>query len=56
MRTRGHASSLGWGKVIQERDKFVICGNLWEVCVAETRVWSDVEDCSWGSVLVLTGS
>ena len=26
MGTRGHASSLGWGKIIRERDKFgVMC-------------------------------
>ena len=31
-------------------------GNWWEVCVVETRVWCDAEDCIWGSVLVLTGS
>ena len=30
--------------------------NWWEVCVDETRVWCDVEDCSWGCVLVLIGS
>ena len=24
--------------------------NWWEVCVDETRVWCDVEDCSWGCV------
>ena len=31
-------------------------GNWLEVCVGETRVWCDAEDCSWGSVLVLTYS
>ena len=25
-------------------------GNWWEVCVGETRVWCDAEDCSLGSV------
>ena len=30
--------------------------NWWEVCVDETRVWYNAEDCSWDYVLVLTGS
>ena len=58
MGTRGHASALGWGKVIRERDEFggmclVISGKF---CAGETRVYCDAEDCSWSCVLVLTGS
>ena len=48
MVTKGHASTLGWGKILRERDKFVYAG--------ETSVWCDAVDCSWGCALVFTGS
>ena len=31
-------------------------GNWWAVCVGETSVQCDAADCSWGCVLVFTGS
>ena len=57
MGTRGHAFSLGWGKILQEIDKFGgVSGNWWGFCVSKTSVWCDAEDCSWGCVLFFTGS
>ena len=46
--TKGHASTLVWGKILRERDKFVYTG--------ETSVWCDAVDCSWGCALVFTAS
>ena len=51
----GHASSLGWGRILLERDKFggECLGIGWKSFVG---VSCDAEDCSWGCVLNFTGS
>ena len=57
MGTRGHASSLGWGKILQERDKFggmclviggdfvwvkLVCGVMQKIAVGVVCYFSPV--------------
>ena len=57
MRERGHASSLGWGKYYgKEINLWHVSGNWWGFGVGKTRVQCDTENCTWGCVLVFTGS